>query len=373
MSAKSSPSRSLLPRLALAAASVLLVLLVAELAARVHTAGRPRRDPTAAKRALLADEPELPIYRSVSQLGEPNIRGIFKGHLHRTNRTGLRGPEYSPLPDPGVFRIVVIGDSVTMGSGVAEAAAYPARLEEWLNRAPSPTLPNARYEVINAGLGGIHARQAMNRLEEVIRDYHPHLAIYGFTINDIEGPSYVRLDQPQGQEGYMARSRRFNRSPSHLLRVLWPRLMSLMDMTSPTSYASEIQHNYFENPGAWRALRAELRRFAAMTKSAGICGHALIHTQLAQLGFLHPFEDTYERMGTAFDNLEIGVTQSLPFFQGEYGFDYWVTPIDPHPNAAGHDVLSRSLMSGLRALPETCWEVRGRDHRPDFAAWAAAR
>jgi len=31
---------------------------------------------------------------------------------------------------------------------------------------------------------------------------------------------------------------------------------------------------------------------------------------------------------------------------------------DPHPNAAGHELLARALFHGLRELPNSCWVAR---------------
>jgi lysophospholipase L1-like esterase len=296
------------------------------------------------------------------QLGVPGTRGIYKGRLYRTNSKGLRGPDHTPLPEPGVFRIAIVGDSVTMASGAGEEDAYAAQLEKWLNTGSA----EVRYEVINAGLGGINARQVMKRLEMVMREYRPDLIVYGFTLNDIEGEHYER--RPRGVTGFTGEARRFSRSRSHLLRFIWPRLMSLLDLFSSNSYAAEIQRNFFENPAAWDSLEGEVERFAATGQAHGICAHVFIHTQLAQLSYLHPFKETYAKVEAA--ALEHGASagQSLPRFDGLYAFDYWVTSYDPHPSRAGHTLLMQALIDGLRELPPACWQREGFEYRPEFPA-----
>jgi hypothetical protein len=53
-----------------------------------------------------------------SQLAHANVRGLYNGVLYQTNRFGIRGREVPRRKPADVFRIAVIGDSFTMGSGV---------------------------------------------------------------------------------------------------------------------------------------------------------------------------------------------------------------------------------------------------------------
>ena len=127
--------RGVLGALVLVAVGLVAALAMGEAIARIFA---PPRTPTAAVQnaePTLREEPELPNLRTVAELGRPGARGLHKGKLFRTNLDGFRGPEYSLQPEPDVFRIVVIGDSFTMGSGVEESEAYPARLEALLNEA----------------------------------------------------------------------------------------------------------------------------------------------------------------------------------------------------------------------------------------------
>ncbi len=66
----------------------------------------------------------------------------------RTNALGLRGPELPAAKPDGEFRILALGDSVTMGWGVEEKHSYPPRLEEELGRR------GHQVRVLNAGVPG---------------------------------------------------------------------------------------------------------------------------------------------------------------------------------------------------------------------------
>ncbi len=360
MTVENSSQQRLLAKWALALTSVFLVLLLAELGARVLTARQsPRRDPAAIKKTLLANEPELTVFRSSRELDAPNLRGIFKGHLHRSNALGFRGPDYSARPRDDQFRIVIAGDSVVAGSGVAEDSAYAVQLEDLLNEAAG----SDRFEVINAGLAGIHAHRVVTRLENSLRRYQPDMLVYGYTINDIEGVGYRRMKRAEGEAGFMSQLRRFNRSNSHLMRLIWPRLMSSLDLMSGKSYAREIEDNYFDNPPAWQEVELRIQQFGELVKRSEPCGMAMVHTHLSQLNFMHPFVETYDLVGATFEKNGVPVVQSFTHHRGLYGLDYWVSPIDPHPNHAGHTLLARAAYEGILTLPARCFQVRGRNFR----------
>ena len=69
----------------------------------------------------------------------------WHGHLQVYNRDWMRTLGlYPPKPD-GVFRILVVGDSLTYGEGVAAEDAYPALLD---------TALGPDVEVLNLGVSG---------------------------------------------------------------------------------------------------------------------------------------------------------------------------------------------------------------------------
>jgi lysophospholipase L1-like esterase len=309
-----------------------------------------------------------------SELAEPNLAGLHTGVPYRTNSNGLRGPDYDPEPAPGTLRILVSGDSVTAGWGVPEDETYPALLSDLLASA-APDHPASaaasgveRIEVINAGLPGANGPHAVRRLRQFTRVYDPHLAIYGFTLNDIEGAHYrsapPRSPSARAKQAWR-RALRFHDSPSHLLRELWPRLMMLLDpeafkQDAPDAAGSELHDNYFENDEAWTAFAAAFDMLAAFTANRGICGHVFVHTRLVELGEGHPNRDIYARVGSAARERGLSVTDSFPSFSGRRAEDLRLHAFDVHPSAEGHEILARSLYEGLRALPPECFRAAHR-------------
>jgi lysophospholipase L1-like esterase len=339
--------RARLGALGLALASLALVLGLAEGGARLLAP--PRTEPA-------PSPPEgLPVLRTPLDLARPNARGVFGGVPYRSNGHGVRGPDYAPAPAPGVLRIAVTGDSVTMGAGVAEEDAYPARLERRLDARD----PGRRHEVLNLGIAGLNARAAIERLLRLDAAYSPGLAVYGFTVNDIEGPAYTAYEPLAAR---VERLRRYRESPSHLLRLLGPRLVELAERILPgrESYAEELHRNYFASPRAWSRFAASLDRLAGYARAAGLCAHVFVHTSLERLDETHPYLAIYERVADAAHERGLTASTSFGAFRGRPAPGLWVSPGDPHPNREAHELLAQALEAALAELPARCLEPRSR-------------
>ena len=342
-------------RLGLIVGSFLLVFAAGEIFVRIVIENA--RVPVEPKDEgpAVPEEPDLPVFHGTLPLGGKNVRGVHKRVLFRSNSQGLRGPDYTAAPGPGVFRIAIGGDSVTMGEGVEESSSYSRQLEDRLNERPG----ERRYEVLNVGLSGADASHVMERLTAAADHYRPHMLVYGFTVNDIEGPSYVEGERRNElvkaiQENPLARS------PSRLIRVLWWRLQSFRDPPDPREdwYSKELHRNFFENPAAWADFEKALDRFRALAEEHSACGQVFIHTHLAHLDERHPFADIYDRVGEAARRRGLAVITTLDVFEGRHPPDLWVGFFDPHPNREGHAMLAERLAEGLSALPGSCWERR---------------
>lgn len=92
------------------------------------------------------------------------------------------------LKENGAITIVAFGDSVTHGalSGgeINHETVYHNRLKKKLNTIRSYVPVN----VINAGVGGLTAKQSVERLESQVLCHRPDLIIICFGLNDINEP-----------------------------------------------------------------------------------------------------------------------------------------------------------------------------------------
>lgn len=117
--------------------------------------------------------------------GIPNMEGTWReGKIEsyvKMNSLGFRDDEYGYGKNEGVFRIVVLGDSFTLGLQVELDKTYHSILENKLNSSG-----NGTFEVINLGLDGFSTGQQYLAFKHYGLKYQPDLVILAFFIrNDV--------------------------------------------------------------------------------------------------------------------------------------------------------------------------------------------
>ena len=357
MSPKSRQGTSLTSRLILLGSSLLVILLVSEAISRVIWEGRMQMIRDFAKQLELnKDKPrgkwdDLPKLKGLFVVATPNIRGTTAGVLFENNQYGFRGPGRPHVKPDGVFRVAVIGDSITMGFGVLYEETYAARLEASLGKARR----DQSYQVLNVGLSGTETRTIIERFETKALPFDPDMVIYGYTLNDIEGEYY--------RKSYQGRDRnktRFMKSPLRLWRIIGPKVYAMMDtVLAPVgSYPGELADNYMNNPMAWNEVLTGLDRLTVLTRERQVCGVVLLHTRLESLNFLHPYHAYYEMVAHAASERGLFPVTSYDYFDGRRATDLWITPFDAHPDPEGHGLLHDALAAGLNDLPARCWSAR---------------
>ena len=153
-----------LARITLVLAGLLLGLVAGEIVVRLFDLG-PRFQVVFSENYEISDN---------ATLGYVLKPGSVKG-LYRINSGGFRDREFSEEKPPGVFRIVVVGDSVTFGLLCDAGSAYPKQLESLLNEQATGGAP--RFEVLNLGVTGYNISQVVEFLRVVGTRYEPDLIV----------------------------------------------------------------------------------------------------------------------------------------------------------------------------------------------------
>jgi len=96
----------------------------------------------------------------------PNLPGF-------SNSLGMRDKERSIKKAPGVFRIITLGDSITM------YGHYTDHLEDILAKRYG-----LKVEVWNCSIGGHGIADYYHNLEHRVLGYHPDMILIGFCLND---------------------------------------------------------------------------------------------------------------------------------------------------------------------------------------------
>jgi len=160
-------------KIALGLFSTFLALGLCEVTARLFFPAPP--DPTRQPQITYRYDPEI------RYVNVPNQKGWIDDGFVTMNSQGFRGRETDIPKPPGRFRIVTIGDSLTLGWGVADNETFSARLEQFLHK----SFPQRNVDVVNLGVGGYDTRQEVTLLRRHVNELEPDLVLVGFYSNDV--------------------------------------------------------------------------------------------------------------------------------------------------------------------------------------------
>lgn len=111
------------------------------------------------------------------------------------NKNGFRDTtDYEYEKPEGVLRVLVLGDSFTIGYEVEQNETYSAVLERYIER------HGVRAEVMNAGMSGNSTAEALVFLEHEGVKYEPDVVVLGFYWNDLEDNIKADLFRMEGND-----------------------------------------------------------------------------------------------------------------------------------------------------------------------------
>lgn len=228
------------------------------------------------------------------------------------NAHGFRDYEYTKDKPEGVYRICVVGDSITFGWWERLEETYPKVLETLLNAHAEDGIV---FEVWNMGIGGYNAEQEMELIRTRVLDFDPDMIIIGYCNND----NHIGADAGLW--------RHFTRSGS----LAWD-FISLRWMQARELWYREtlVQRSY--------------RKIAEVTERKGIP---------VFVAFFYPNKpDKYWLKQIAKDiqfskKLGMHTVDLLSAFQNR-GWDETMTD-GIHPNALGHEISAAALFDAVQA------------------------
>jgi lysophospholipase L1-like esterase len=248
------------------------------------------------------------------------------------NQDGLREREVNKAKGPGVFRIAMVGDSITFGWGVAQDQTLSRQLELLLNR-QRPLGDGVRFEVVNFGVGNYSIADVAAMLEAKALAYSPDLVVYGAFINDAEVPE--------------------SHASSLLLRHslfatwVWGRLDALWRSAGwRQDYREYYAGLYAEGSDGRLLVRSNLSAMAEL------CSAKNIPLVVAFLPELHVesqkafdlITDYYATETTAAGAQFVDLYKLLPAQEPDR---FWVSHDDAHPNAEAFGLYASGLFAEI--------------------------
>ncbi len=113
-------------------------------------------------------------------------RYATRGGAHGTNSLGFHERELPFAPEPGVRRVVVLGDSMTWGTTTA-AEAWPRAAEAALGEP---------WQLVNLSHYGYDAEQSLATLGAFGWAYEPELVVFASYVNDLVPTELITVGEP---------------------------------------------------------------------------------------------------------------------------------------------------------------------------------
>lgn len=103
---------------------------------------------------------------------------------YKTNAFRLRGPETTLEKPAGTKRILVLGDSLTFGSGVNDEDTFARQLETLLNARPAAARGGVTWEIINGACASWGTAHHLVLLDHLALKFDPDVVLMAFHDDD---------------------------------------------------------------------------------------------------------------------------------------------------------------------------------------------
>ncbi len=253
------------------------------------------------------------------------------GHVNRPNaRAKLETPEFSVeyeinhdgfrdksmhanARQPGVKRILLVGDSFTFGAANAYEDIWPVIFSDKLSEQGRPA------EVINAGVPGYDTRKEVLYLERLYSKYEPDVVVLTFLPHDLF--SNAPANSRQAPLDFAARSSRKPPMRSHLL-ILFKRILRASDFFYSRLYLLTRRAQSFMAP-----LNARLTQQIEVTKKLFLQAKTFCENRGAKfvvLSIPQLFQVLVKAHGYDLENVDVDfIDKEFHAFSKENGF-LWI-------------------------------------------------
>lgn len=256
----------------------------------------------------------------------PGVSARLMGVDVRINSTGQRNPEIR-RPKPGnVYRILMLGDSLTFGWGVREEQTSSRRLERMLN-ADRPD--GLQVSVVNAGVGNYNTRMQVAWLEAEGDKYEPDMVILNYFINDAELT-------PIRRGGTL-------RESSAAFVYFWGRADALQrKFLGKADWRQYYRDLYKEDAIGWRDTKNAFARLVVYARERKIPLLVVNYPELRKLS-PYPFNDISAQVAALARKHGFPYLDLLPSVAGQRPESLWVSREDAHPNAKAFEFFSDAI------------------------------
>ncbi|MEE8453118.1 MAG: SGNH/GDSL hydrolase family protein [Thermoguttaceae bacterium] len=324
-------------KLGLMLASFILALLVAEAGLRIECYLRLEElhetEFSASERESLAIRSDVP---GLAFVFRPNMTWKRAPHPSTTNSQGYFDDDHALKKPDGVFRIVVIGDSVAEGLAVGWRRSFVRGLQRRLNAAPAKTT----YEVVSLARCGYATSQQLVILRNEALQYNPDLILWSYVLNDPENPFY---------HGDFIGTIVIRRPSLHLLhradRAWFFTKENIAARSGPEEYHRKLHHVY------WGRIEDHVKQIGHISKTGSVPIVFMVHPWFQAEPSIEEYRSSalHQKLTDLASQNGLLALDLLSAYRGHIPSQVCL-PNDPcHLNVEGHNLTAEFLFDELVA------------------------
>jgi lysophospholipase L1-like esterase len=269
-------------------------------------------------------------YPEIGHEHAPNRYGIYMGVPIATNSMGLRDKDYPVTRSANSFRIMMLGDSLTLGWGVRAEDTPSKLLEDQLNLTGS----SKKFEVINTGVGNYNSSMEVNAFLKKWSNLKPDLVILNYFINDAE-PTPRRREN--GLLEYSAAAVYIAAGIDKLRRQYF----------GGPDWRKYYMGLYSSDAEAWTQNKQAIGELISYCKKNNIKIMLVNYPELHELN-PYPFQYVTDAVKSIADAANIPFLDLLPGIKDFTPETLWVSPTDAHPNKKANETFAAAIERSLR-------------------------
>jgi lysophospholipase L1-like esterase len=268
----------------------------------------------------------------------PNFESTYQGVRLRFNEAGLRDDPIQPK-SPSEYRILLLGDSQTMGWGVERDYIWAVRLQRILSQKLKRPI-----RVINSGVASYETRQEYRYLMRNGYAFEPDLVLLMFMDNDLEindNPYDPWSEHSlKGKSASMQMKALMRRLRLFQFYFFWNQMTPSLRNQRYEPQQVGIPYKFDEalrEQTGWREAMAALGKIRQSAQERGI-KFAVVHFDWTSF----PYSRELDRAVCAAVS-PFPVAYAADWFSGKDVRPYFVSKVDSHPNAEGHRILAEGI------------------------------
>jgi len=259
----------------------------------------------------------------------PNKKSLIMGADISINSHGHRGVEVPTSKPPGTVRIMMLGDSLTLGWGVPSKETIANRLQVLLNM----THNNKNFEIINSGVANTNTEMQVEAFLDKGRLFSPDIVVLNYYINDAE-------PIPRPKKNIFMKY-----SAAYVFFSL--RLESLLgNILKSKNFYEYYMDLYKEGKNGWGQTQKALSRLAEYCRKNEVRLIVVNYPELHQLA-PYPFTDVSQKIESQAEKLQVPYLNLMPSLQDKHPEDLWVSKQDQHPNSFACSLIAPAIQKAL--------------------------